>query len=137
MAVRTITCIPGVTGDWQFAGGGANYSTGSAFDADPVVFGRTDLRPPHTRSLTMTRLGDTLLSAADPPVMALVVCGANPAASNPDQTFLRLMIPHHATAIVMADEQARNGADARLKSMAGSIVAAQGKELGQMQALLG
>ena len=59
------------------------------------------------------------------------------AASNPDQTFLRLMIPHHATAIVMADEQARNGADARLKSMAGSIVAAQGKELGQMQALLG
>jgi uncharacterized protein (DUF305 family) len=59
------------------------------------------------------------------------------AASNPDQTFLRLMIPHHATAIVMADEEARNGADERLKSMAGNIVAAQGKEIGQMQALLG
>jgi uncharacterized protein (DUF305 family) len=59
------------------------------------------------------------------------------AASEPDQTFLRLMIPHHATAISMADEEARNGAHEPLKSMARSIVAAQGKEIGQMQAMLG
>ena len=27
MAVRTITCIPGVTGDWRHAGGGVHYDT--------------------------------------------------------------------------------------------------------------
>ena len=27
MAVRTITCIPGVTGDWRYAGGGVSYDT--------------------------------------------------------------------------------------------------------------
>ncbi|PZR93660.1 MAG: hypothetical protein DLM67_13405 [Candidatus Nephthysia bennettiae] len=58
-------------------------------------------------------------------------------AADPDQTFLRLMIPHHATAISMADEEARNGATEPVKSIARGIVAAQAREIGQMQALLG
>jgi uncharacterized protein (DUF305 family) len=47
------------------------------------------------------------------------------------------MIPHHATAVTLADEEAQNGTHQPLKSMARGIVAAQGKEIGQMQALLG
>ena len=31
MAVRTITCIPGVTGDWRYPGGGAGYDTRGFF----------------------------------------------------------------------------------------------------------
>ena len=31
MAVRTITCIPGVTGDWRYPGGGAAYDTRAFF----------------------------------------------------------------------------------------------------------
>src|SRR5262249_43995759 len=31
MAVRTITCIPGVTGDWRYPGGGASYDTRGFF----------------------------------------------------------------------------------------------------------
>ena len=31
MAVRTITCIPGVTGDWRHPGGGAGYDTRGFF----------------------------------------------------------------------------------------------------------
>ena len=37
----------------------------------------------------MTRLGEALLSLDDPPVKALVVYGANPMSSNPDQARVR------------------------------------------------
>jgi anaerobic selenocysteine-containing dehydrogenase len=89
MAVRTIMAIPGVTGDWRYPGGGAVYSTGDHFGANRVAFTRSDLRPAGTRSLAMTRLGDILLGETDPPVSALIVCGANPAASNPAQHKVR------------------------------------------------
>ena len=58
------------------------------------------------------------------------------AAADTDRTFLSMMIPHHASAIVMADEEVRNGSNAALKTLAGSIVAAQAKEIGDMQAML-
>jgi uncharacterized protein (DUF305 family) len=57
-------------------------------------------------------------------------------ASNTDQAFLSMMIPHHASAILMASEESRNGGDADLKKVAASIIAAQAKEIGEMQALL-
>ena len=58
------------------------------------------------------------------------------AASDTDRAFLGMMIPHHASAIVMADEEVRNGGNAALKKLADSIVAAQAKEIGEMQAML-
>lgn len=57
-------------------------------------------------------------------------------ASDPDTMFLKMMIPHHASAISMADEERKNGANGELKTLAGSIVADQAKEIGQMQAML-
>jgi uncharacterized protein (DUF305 family) len=59
------------------------------------------------------------------------------AAQDPDQTFLRMMIPHHAMAISMANEEAQHGSDEQLKTMSRSIISSQGKEIGEMQALLG
>ena len=44
MAVRTITCIPGVTGDWRHAGGGAHYDTRGFFGVDWAALWRDDLR---------------------------------------------------------------------------------------------
>ena len=89
MAVRAITCIPGVTGDWRYPGGGAAYDTRSFFKGNYEALWRDDLRPPGTRVLAMTRLGEALLELDDPPVKALLVYGSNPAASAPDQNKVR------------------------------------------------
>ncbi len=85
MAVRTITCIPGVTGDWRYPGGGVHYDTRGFFGLDWAALWRDDLRPGPTRTLQMTRLGEGLLEVDDPPVKALFVYASNPAASVPNQ----------------------------------------------------
>lgn len=89
MALRTIMTIPGVTGDWQHLGGGAIYSTGDYLQGNFDRLFRPDLRPPNTRALLMSRLGESLLEVANPPVKALMVLGANPVASNPDQNRIQ------------------------------------------------
>jgi anaerobic selenocysteine-containing dehydrogenase len=86
MAVRTLTCIPGVTGDWRYPGGGVCYDTRGFFGVNWAALWRDDLRSPPARALSMTRLGEGLLEIGDPPVKALFVYGSNPAASVPDQT---------------------------------------------------
>lgn len=86
MAVRTITCIPGVTGDWRHPGGGVSYDTRGFFGVNWNALWRDDLRPRPARALSMTRLGEGLLETSDPPVTALFVCASNPAASVPHQT---------------------------------------------------
>ncbi len=86
MAVRTITCIPGVTGDWRYPGGGVHYDTRGFFGLDWAALWRDDLTPRPARALHMTRLGEGLLERDDPPVKALFVYASNPAASVPHQT---------------------------------------------------
>jgi len=86
MAVRTITCIPGVTGDWRYPGGGVHYDTRGFFGVNWAALWRDDLRPRETRILHMTRLGEGLLDLDNPPVKALFVYASNPAASIPHQT---------------------------------------------------
>jgi anaerobic selenocysteine-containing dehydrogenase len=86
MAVRTITCIPGVTGDWKYPGGGVFYDTRGFFGLNWAALGRDDLRPRPTRALDMKRLGEKLLAIDDPPIQALFIYAANPAASVPNQT---------------------------------------------------
>ena len=85
MAVRTITCIPGVTGDWRYPGGGVFYDTRGFFGLNWSALWRDDLRTRQTRALDMKRLGELLLEADNPPVKALFVYASNPAASVPNQ----------------------------------------------------
>jgi anaerobic selenocysteine-containing dehydrogenase len=89
MAVRTITCIPGVTGDWRYPGGGVTYDTRGFFGVNWAALYRDDLRPRETRALSMTRLGEGLLEIDNPPVKALFVYASNPLASIPHQTKVR------------------------------------------------
>lgn len=86
MAVRTITCIPGVTGDWRYPGGGVSYNTRGFFGVNWAALWRDDLRAGQTRALSMTRLGEGLLELDSPPVKALFIYGSNPAVSIPHQT---------------------------------------------------
>lgn len=85
MAVRTITCIPGVTGDWKHPGGGVFYDTRGFFGMNWPALSRDDLRARPARTLDMKRLGEVLCEVDGPPVTALFVYGSNPAASVPNQ----------------------------------------------------
>ncbi len=89
MAVRTLTCIPGVTGDWRYPGGGVCYDTRGFFGLNWNALWRDDLRPRPARALNMTRLGEGLLEIDNPPVKVLFVYASNPAASVPHQTKVR------------------------------------------------
>jgi anaerobic selenocysteine-containing dehydrogenase len=89
MAVRTITCIPGVTGDWRYPGGGVFYDTRGFFGLNWAALVRDDLCPRQTRTLDMKRLGEALLELDNPPVKALFVYASNPVASVPNQTRVR------------------------------------------------
>ncbi|WP_051179222.1 molybdopterin-containing oxidoreductase family protein [Nocardia concava] len=89
MALRTLACLPGVTGDWAIPGGGLHYSTSGHFDLDVPAVARFDLLPNPVRTLSMTRMGEALLETAGPPVKALFVIAANPVGSNPDQGRVR------------------------------------------------
>jgi anaerobic selenocysteine-containing dehydrogenase len=88
-AIRLLYALPGVTGDWRYPGGGASYSTSTRFVADTAGLFRDDLLERPVRALNMTRIGEGLLDLDDPPVKALIVYGANPMGSNPDQARVR------------------------------------------------
>ncbi|WP_280333145.1 molybdopterin-containing oxidoreductase family protein [Nocardia wallacei] len=89
MALRTLACLPGITGDWAIPGGGLHYSTTGHFKLNLPELVRFDLLPHPVRTLSQTRIGDGLLSVDDPPVKALFVIAANPVGSNPDQGRVR------------------------------------------------
>jgi len=88
MAVRTIACLPAVTGHWRRAGGGIQLSTSGTFQYNNAALQRLDLSPP-ARTINMIRLGDALgnsdAGVGGPPVRALVVYNSNPAAVAPDR----------------------------------------------------
>jgi anaerobic selenocysteine-containing dehydrogenase len=86
MAVRTVSCLPAVTGAWRDAAGGVLLSTSGTFPLNYPVLERPDLMPERTpRMLNMSMLGDVLTNILEPPVRALYVYNSNPAAVAPDQ----------------------------------------------------
>lgn len=91
MAVRTIACLPALTGHWRRAGGGVQLSTSANFTFDRATVERPDLSPP-VRTVNMIRLGEALTrpdaGVGGPPVRALVVYNSNPAAVAPDRNMV-------------------------------------------------
>lgn len=87
MAVRTIVCLPALTGDWRYPGAGALLSTSAAYPFDDQALTRPDLIPPSTRTINMVQLAEALHGELPgPPVLALFVYNSNPAAVSPDQS---------------------------------------------------
>jgi anaerobic selenocysteine-containing dehydrogenase len=84
--VRTLVCLPTITGQYGIAGGGLMYSTSDwlKWDKAAVSHAQEESCPPPQRSLNMNRLGAILTGEADPPVYSLYVYNANPAASTPN-----------------------------------------------------
>jgi anaerobic selenocysteine-containing dehydrogenase len=87
IAYRTIACLPALAGSWRHRGGGLSYIPTATMDAlDPAPMRRSDLLPGPVRTINMARLGAALADPElDPPITALVVWNANPAAIAPDQ----------------------------------------------------
>lgn len=59
-----------------------------------------------------------------------------PPTGNIDVDFVRGMIPHHQAAIDMAKIELEKGSDPEIRAMAQAIIAAQEKEIAEMQAWL-
>lgn len=91
MFFRTLACLPALVGAWRDRGGGLARSVGSwqeqLIDTDALE--RPDLlggREP--RTINMSRLGEAL-TAADPPVEALMVWNVNPMVTAPNTNLIR------------------------------------------------
>jgi anaerobic selenocysteine-containing dehydrogenase len=92
MAVRTIACLPALTGHWRRAGGGVQLSSSANFMFNRAALERPDLTPRDgtaVRTINMIRLGEALTTpdagVGGPPVRALVVYNSNPASVAPDR----------------------------------------------------
>lgn len=85
MTVRTIACLPALSGAYAREGGGCfpDTATGGAFAMEEIT--REDFMERPTRLVNMNRLGEALADLNDPPVKALYVYHSNPAAIAPDQ----------------------------------------------------
>jgi len=84
--VRTLACLPALTGQYGLRGGGLMYSTSDwvRWEKETVSHEHDPACPPAPRTLNMNRLGAVLTGEADPPVYSLYVFNANPAASSPN-----------------------------------------------------
>lgn len=113
MAVRTVACLPALTGAWRHYGGGIQLSASGHFrHLERSGLYRPDLLADRIpRTFNMNRLGDALsldparrarahyhprpvdpippAAEAGPPVGALIVYNCNPAAVCPDQEAVR------------------------------------------------
>ena len=87
---------------------------------------------------TPKSMASTRWSAENDAAMARMdkAMSSTAAASNEDHAFVAGMLPHHRGAVDMARVEIAYGHDPRLRQLARSIIAAQEREIGIMQAWL-
>ena len=86
------------------------------------------------RSMFATPRLNMAIGAGAVDVFALSFAGMRAQAGVGNAEFLRSMIPHHSGAILMCEKASLT--DAEIKSLCSEIVAAQKKEIAQMEAIL-
>jgi anaerobic selenocysteine-containing dehydrogenase len=84
MAMRTIACLPALTGAWRDAAGGLLLSSAGTYPIDRAALERPDLISGRPRTINMSTIGDALTGSIDPPVKAIVVYNSNPVAVAPE-----------------------------------------------------
>ncbi|MFJ1450463.1 molybdopterin oxidoreductase family protein [Bacillus halotolerans] len=89
MIVRTIACLPAITGQWMHTGGGAIKQNSGILEYNTTALQRPDLLKGRTpRSFNMNQLGRVLLET-DPPIRSLFIYGTNPAVVAPEANKVR------------------------------------------------
>jgi anaerobic selenocysteine-containing dehydrogenase len=88
-SMHAVSCLPAITGAWQYPGGGALYGQTAIYPLDRTLIEGLDLADRSIRSLDQSRLGEVLTGDAGalkggPPVAAMLVQNTNPAMVCPD-----------------------------------------------------
>ena len=86
--MHAVTCLPAVTGAWQYEGGGALYGNAALYDLDKSRICGQDI-PCSTRIVDQSRIGHALTGnqidlQGGPPIKALFVQNTNPAVVAPE-----------------------------------------------------
>jgi anaerobic selenocysteine-containing dehydrogenase len=89
--MHAASCLPVVSGAWQYQGGGALYNQGDLYHWDKTLIEGWDLRDPAVRLLDQSRIGPVLTHdpqdlQGGPPVTALLIQNTNPMAVAPELT---------------------------------------------------
>lgn len=88
MFARTVACLPALTGQWQYQGGGALKENGDFSSLSSSSLQRPDLLEKPTRMINMNQIGEALM-ALDPPLYSLYVYNSNPLVVAPDLNKVR------------------------------------------------
>ncbi|WP_044748448.1 molybdopterin oxidoreductase family protein [Bacillus alveayuensis] len=103
MCIRTIACLPALTGQWLVKGGGAIKSNSGYLALNTENLQRPDLlQKKHTRIINMNLLGQALLEL-DPPIKSLFVYGTNPAVVAPEANKVRKGLAREDLFVVVHD----------------------------------
>jgi anaerobic selenocysteine-containing dehydrogenase len=95
MQLFAASCLPAVTGAWQYEGGGALYGNGAGlYKLDRTLIEGLDVVDRTTRILDQSRIGPILTGdqrdlGDGPPVTALLIQNTNPMVVSPDSNKVR------------------------------------------------
>jgi len=93
-SMHAASCLPVVTGAWQYPGGGALYSNSTLYGLDKTLIEGLDALDPSTRVLDQSRIGPILTGdrrdlGDGPPVTALFIQNTNPMVVAPEHLKVR------------------------------------------------
>jgi anaerobic selenocysteine-containing dehydrogenase len=94
VSMHAASCIPSVTGAWQYEGGGAFHNNADIYHWDKAMIEGLDVRDKSVRMLDQSRIGAILTEdkealSSGPPVTALLIQNTNPVSVAPDQTQVK------------------------------------------------
>jgi anaerobic selenocysteine-containing dehydrogenase len=94
--IFAVSCLPAVTGAWQYRGGGALYGNGGGefYRLNKVLIEGLDVRDRSVRMLDMSRIGPVLTGderdlGTGAPVTAMLIQNTNPMVVAPDSAKVR------------------------------------------------
>lgn len=92
--MHAVSCLPAITGAWQYPGGGALYSNGELYHMDRSLIMGLDVCDPSIRVLDQSRIGPVLCHDASdladgPPVTAMFIQNTNPMMVAPESLRVR------------------------------------------------
>ncbi|OHX42800.1 molybdopterin-containing oxidoreductase family protein [Cytobacillus oceanisediminis] len=103
MCIRTISCLPAITGHWLLKGGGAIKGNSGYLAFNTGALQRPDLlHKKDTRIINMNRIGSALLEL-EKPIKSMYVYGTNPAVVAPEGNKVRQGLQREDLFLVVHD----------------------------------